>query len=1144
MADISVLTTTRYVRPGAYIGRIIRPDPTTTSFIRIPCFVGRGSRLQTLFDKAIRRSYIKAASLTFSNVAPNLAPLTYAASNDQTIAVLYDSNKKPVPVSQWTFVESVPGSKVYDQVLIKPSAFSINTTYFINYQSTSRLYKDPLPQITDLRLVRAVGDAEGQSLYAEGSNFIIDNTIGAVAAGTSNAHTVAGFTPVSKVKGVVSTGSVTIAAGANYVHPYNRVYTIRCKNIAGSQYTFEWESVENSGGAAMLPRVPVATPPSVAAPTFVVDVLVTNPDTISLAHHLLTNGGDLGVSVTVDPTAGGAIAVGDVWQFTALGAGLLELDSSYANTNQFSQIGTPVATLQPGSTGSVSVFDFAEFTGTSNRTYVLEVVAVAGVSPNRQATIAWQGTGDTGVTTGVVTINEATGSNLGVTLEAGVKLNFSFGAGQFVVTATPSGNVGDVFKITCLAPRRVVLAKDDRNYDLAVTGVAAGNSSTVPAPQALGLYYESHTIEGGFGLLSLEANSGLQPWAIGLTTALSAVTPDPGNLGAGVMTVSGTPTSSFAFVVRIGVGGIPGIATIEISQDGGSTFAAAVTSAAVPGSYTVPGTGIAITMTGIFASGDLYRFNSTTAGYPKPAAGSFTLPGDFVYWARNIGADTTPDLKQDRYVAADAFSFSYTDLLTVDWDLSARTIETFNSTQIFTDVLGTITGVAGRKYLVLTNAPDSIQYVHNTPSDTPLSYIALAGTPYVTFPVAPTGGVKILYTWRGLEPAPGSFYYVTVDVVRAADQYNKVIYALNPDDSKRLLGPLSPDNDLHVMADIAWENFAPRIAYVQAFDQSGSGVYSDQDYKTALTATEKSNLITDVTVLNRFSILSSALLSNEAMNDPFQRKERMLWVGVPANTAIGNPQDPGTLVYLSRVTLQVFGNNQAHGRRVLLGNTFASRTITLGDGSQTSVDMDGSFIAGAASAKNASFTDPATMLLRTNLGGFDNGLTPTVPAMQTYGEEEELELGAASILYLSNQGTLTAPVFRFEESVTVDTISSDNNEISAQNQQFYVTRDIRSRMDTAMIGFVPASQQAGVAFIKNQIVTYLSEYVSRGIIADYTNDDGSSRTIDPSQDVIVTRDKTSPTNYYVLFWYSVRYGIKRVLGAYSVDKRVFGTVNG
>lgn len=1139
-----VLTTTRYVKPGVYVGRIISPDPTTTSFVRTPCYVGKGSRLQTLFNIPIQRSYITAAALTFSMTSPNVAPLVYPAANDQTVAILYNQRSGgalPVPVSKWHFIESVPGSKVFDQVLIAPQAFDINAVYAISYQSTSRLYKDPIPNVTNLRVVRSVGDTQSQNLYIENTNFRVNNQVSAITAGLTNAHLTAGFTNIAKLKGTIGMGSVTIAAGSNYTHPYNRTYTLRCTTIVGTAYTFEWESVEESAGANMLPRVPVATPPTISAPTFIVDTATPASETVALNHHLF-GGGNLGVSLLILPTSGGAITVNDVWQFTALGTGLLEVDSSYTNTNQFSSIGAPVATLQGGSTGSVSIFDYTSFTGTSNRKYTLECMVVGGVSPNRTATFAWQGYGDDGVTSGVVLINETTGTNLGVLIGAsGLKVNFSFGAGQFVVTTIPSGNIGDVFTISCLAPMRQPIAKDNRNYQILVDGVAAGNSLTVPAPQALGLFYQAGTVEGGFNLLSLPAATGSRVWALTLPPTLGAVLPTVGNLGAGVITVSGTPSESLLMMVKIMAPGLPGVATFAVSLDGGITYGATVLSPVALASYLVLGTGISLTFAGLFAATDTYSVNSMIAGYNNYAPGSFTLPGDFVMWARNVGPDMSLAPRQDRFAVNDTFALTFTDLLTFDWSLQTQVTESFNTTQLFTDVLGTVTGTAGRKYLILTNNPSSIQYVHNSPGGTPLSYVQITGTPYLAFPVAPVGGVEVLYTWQGLEPNPGAYYYATVDVVRPVDQYNKVIRALNNDDANRLWGPIDPSNDVQIMANIAFENFSPQVMVCQVSDSSGSGAFSDQDYKTAITATEKNSMLTDVVVLNRFSVLSAALASNEAMNDPFQRKERMLWVGVPANTIIGDTQTPGSLAYLSRNTLQVFGDSQAHGRRVLLGNTYASRTITLQDGSSTSVSLDGSFVAGAAAAKNASFTDPGKMLLRTNLAGFDNSMSPTVAAMQTYGEDEELQLGGNSILYLSNQGTLTSPVFRFEESTTVDTSSSDNNEINSQNQQFYVTRDLRSSLDSTLIGFVPQSQQAGIALIKTEIIQLLTGYQGRGIIADYTDDSGASRPIDPANDVIVLRDAQDRTLYFILFWYQVRMGIKRIAGMYSVNKKLFGT---
>lgn len=1125
MADsISVLVTTRYVKPGAYIGRIIRPAPTSQDFTRAPCIVGKGSRLSTNFNVPLRRSYREEVTLNFAQVAPHIAPLTSPSNNDKTVALLQKSNKTPLAASKWNFTESVPGSKVFDQVQITPTAFEPGVTYKLSYQSTSRTLVDDLP-FTDLRSITRVADTQDQTQYIEGTDFKINSsTTEPVAVGT-NGYTTSSFTTVTKVRGAIGTGTVTIATGSTYQHNYDRIYTLRCTGIAGTLYTFQWESLEVSGGNSMLPRVPIAAV-SGSIPTFQINTVSGVPQTVALTHHLL--GGNLGVSVSIDPTS---IAVNDTWQFTAVGPGLVELDPTYSNTNQWPEIDTPVATLQPGSTGAVAIFDYTEFTGTINKTYVIEATSVSGVVGNRSAVFGWQGYGADGVTSGTITISEALGTNTGVTLESGVKVNFSFGASQFVVTPTSAGNVGDKFTIAARAAWRYPTAKDDRDYTVSVSIVNLPSNSSTTGQVALSGFYVGTTPEAGFNTFNVDAGNGQRTWALSMTqTMSSSMTADGTNVGTGTIAVSGTPTDSFQIVLQIVQTGSLGFGQFKISLDGGTTYGANTTMPA-SGQYTVTGTGISLLFGGSFVQNDLYRLLVQTS-YPVPAAGNVTIPGDFLLWFRNVGANpSTLCLTQKRYVASpvDEFTFGSTDLLTIDWNLTSRVTETIDATQVFTDVIGTVTGVAGTKYIILTNLPDEILYVQNSPAGTALVYSQVAGTQYVSFPTAPAGNVAVKYQYRGPEPDPSNVYYITADTLRTTDLYNVPISILSRDELRQQVGPMAVDNDLLIGGEIAFDNNVPRLLVCQAYDTDFDGLYTTLDYNEAILATKTNSLLTDVIVLNNFASLSAALSNNEQCNDPFERKERVLWVGCPQGTIIGDSQTANTLVYLARNTLQVFGQNQSHGRRVLLGNTTATKSVVLPDGSQVTVDLDGSFVAVGAAALNASFSDPGETLLRKNIAGFDS--------IEAYNEVEELQLGAASILFLSDQG---AGVFRFEESVTVDTSSINNREISAQNQEIFVTRDLRGRLDTATISFVPQSQQAGVSFIQSLLVVMLSEYVSRGIIAPYTDESGASRPIDPANDVAVFRDETDKTQYNFGYFYNLRYPIKRVFGVYSVDRKLFG----
>jgi hypothetical protein len=159
--------------------------------------------------------------------------------------------------------------------------------------------------------------------------------------------------------------------------------------------------------------------------------------------------------------------------------------------------------------------------------------------------------------------------------------------------------------------------------------------------------------------------------------------------------------------------------------------------------------------------------------------------------------------------------------------------------------------------------------------------------------------------------------------------------------------------------------------------------------------------------------------------------------------------------------------------------------------------------------------------------------------METFGERDELQLGSASILFLHDSGS---GVYTFQESVTVDRSSSDNNEISAMNQKQYVLRDVRTNMDSSLIAYVPDSVEVGVSIIRSTLAALLTGYIGRGIIAPYTDDSGNERPIDPNIDIEVVRDRTDRTLYHFKYWFNIRYGIKRLFGLYSADRRFWGRV--
>ena len=76
---VAKLVTTRYVAPGVIIGELIRPKVTLSGDFRLCSYIGKGSRLASGKNLAIRRSFVYEESLVFPSTAPFESPLSFAA---------------------------------------------------------------------------------------------------------------------------------------------------------------------------------------------------------------------------------------------------------------------------------------------------------------------------------------------------------------------------------------------------------------------------------------------------------------------------------------------------------------------------------------------------------------------------------------------------------------------------------------------------------------------------------------------------------------------------------------------------------------------------------------------------------------------------------------------------------------------------------------------------------------------------------------------------------------------------------------------------------------------------------------------------------------------------------------------------------
>ena len=500
--------------------------------------------------------------------------------------------------------------------------------------------------------------------------------------------------------------------------------------------------------------------------------------------------------------------------------------------------------------------------------------------------------------------------------------------------------------------------------------------------------------------------------------------------------------------------------------------------------------------------------------------------GNYYQWN---GATWSPITTPSRLSSGDKFMTQCRSMGTIDFSLLTELMQTVsNPSQIAMDVTGSVTGTVGARYMILDHTPLEIIIVKRAIAGTPILHTWLPGTPFIiiTEPVflVGDGDIQVLYRHQGNEPAPGQTYYMTAKYLRPESFYNQPILFLSADDAKTFLAPSTTKNDLYIGAQICWDYAIQGLFTIQVMDTDDDGVLSKDDYKTAINAFLQDKRATDLVVLNSMASLPDQLQVINRSSDPFENHECLTYIGAPIGTPIGSEQQVGTLVFLSRKTLAVFGQNPAHGTRIMMASTRATRTITLDDGSSTTVTLDGSFIAAAVAGLVASFGLPTETILLKDITSFDT--------MQTYRQEENLLLGGAQLIYFKDMGS---GVYRIYEDVTTDTFSPDTKNLNQMTQKQFVTRDIRRTINGAIIGFVFPSAGAGTATINSTLVSRLSSLASSGFIGHYQTAAGADRAIDPENDTVVFRDTIDPTLFHIGYNYFLATVAKRVFGLYTVN---------
>lgn len=1149
------LTQSQYLRPGAYLGYIFQARPVSgTGIPRLPGYVGRGSRLAQTRNFEITRSFLREKQLSFSLVAPHVAPLQYAASPDKTIASLYTQAGLTLSPNVWTFNQN-PETGLYDEVEITITDFDRNATYYIDYQSVDRDMYDDL-DIDEIRQMLEVGEAEGSDQYVEHVDYrVVTSILGDVAGGdadalirdTNNSDGAGQVGVITPTLQGGSTGAISFNAANSYTYDYALHYNLQCiasGGISPARFaTFQISINPISGGNSQVPNVP-KHPSSNEVFQFTINETVNDTNYQLDANYSTIPTGAFADGIRLNFTWGAGNFVGnpvpalaDLFDWDALGPQLIELSSAHGNTNQFSEVSEPaeaptVTGTADTSSGNITLNTDTDYSDEFDRHYYFEVASV-GVAP-RTATILWRGWDEIPYTSGTINIDESNAASLvQVPLEHDIYLDFDFGAEHLLA------DVGDVIATVDATDLTSALAlaatiRTNHNQHDNNTLVAAHNpplgthiiTAAVPTDEATLIVFcqDAETVyPAHIGDATMHTNIDT------VWTLDPDITPD--SLQNCILFLNDLKAKFNRHV-------------IAMNYTAGDTWT--MTARAARQYYTAkdnreytlttttvtPGTSVAFQW-----RGDTYEsgWGNFTATVADPI---MRFTDNIVIVMRNF--DPLGNLTD--YASGDIFTFTTLNDKQIDWTLRQRVTQSVASGDILLDTLGRRTGTPGAYYIILDETPDQVNRVEDAVTGQALSYSLVTDSqgnplPYIMFVTNPATTVQVTYEHRGLEPDPGLVYFVSVNRLRSDDEYDTPTLYLLRDDLNDGLRPSELTNHVWIMGNIAFDTGFFGCYITQVKSASEDEIYTIADYRRAIDATETVADMTDLVVLSQYDALGYAKASVERMSNPFVGRERLLWQGAPANTPIGDASTPDTLVYLATRTLQPTSGpltSPNRGRCSLTGNTWAKRTITLDDGTAAQVDLDGSFIAGYGAALTASFAAPYDSLLRKDCASFDE--------MESFNSKEVILLGNASVLYLDDVG---AGLFRYGESHTVDRGAPDVHEISAMTQKDYVTRRIRTKLDQNLVGIVPPSPASGVIQIQSYLVGELANIVSEGLVAPYGSEENppTIRSISAQEDTIVFVDDRDRRRYHLKYWFNIIYPIKWILGLYSVDSRFWDNRN-
>ena len=1069
--------------PGTRINQQFRNGASLSrDFPRHAAIVAKGLDIRLFRGAGVVRGELTDVALTFDQTT-YLATLTSPAVPDKNRSRLRQADGRTVTATRWNFVESVPGSNVFDQISIDPTLFSFSGAYRLDYVSTDADINDPVP-VDGIREIMSMGDSAGQTKYMEGIDYRFITTAADPEPGVDNNNPTASIlTPIVAV--ATNTGTGTVAHNSNtYDHKYNRSYVVRVLGTTTSPAAADPAGTVGSRTANLL----IEALPTSSGFESLPPLLSTTGNAVAVALVEATPSSLTGVvaelGITLDFAFGASnFVVGDKYTFAGNGPGVLEISDAMRNENQFAEVSAISIEAATGE-GTVAINPQSVYTGLENQKYSLRCIAAAGTGTGRTATFRVVGKSAIKQIAGTVSVSNGSAALTGT-------------GTQFVADL----QAGDILFVGA-DPVPVTVQSVTNNLAAVLTTAWASTSST----NARALRIRSVTAQVTVAVtapsrVELISGSGIYAdFAFGLSTSDNFDVGDRYNYTA--------------FTKRVQYNG---------KENREYKFSVTSTSA-------------------LHAATVVYSSDTVTGGFGSHvfAEGNpLSLPNNVLIHARNLSFGN----RLDAVAPVDTFALPLTFDGLIDWTLTKAKSVTISTADLRRDVTGTRTGTVGAYFVELAEVPTSVNYVRGpSPSLTTIPFNVVPDTAIVWFATNPSVNLTVSYRYKGAEPEAGANYFLTGYMKRPDSDYNNGKFFSTKAEAYDWLAPMTPQNDAFIAAQIAWEQdelSLPGLVVFLVKDSDGDGRYTSADYNAAIAVSEKYPNIIDAVVVNQYDVRSTFVNSVINRNDPTVARYAIGYNGFPTNTPIGNEFVPGSRIHAARNEFQVYVDTPARGTIVGIGNAFAKKTIlvdSLGDGNidaiPTQIALEGSFLAVALAARVASFPEPWQIVLNQPVVGFDE--------IEFLDEDQMIALQDAGLICIkvSSEGS---GVGSYIGTSTTDETEPSTEHLSGTVQRQYVFSRLKNKLDRSIIGYVGDSPEAVADKLTADGVMELGSMVSEGKIGRYIDEStGRARAIAANVDFIGLRDPDDPVRTYFRASFYNKYGVLFSDGTVSVDGPITG----